>query len=464
MLLLLLFFGTKLNQKAPLGKIVLLVFSLFFYSYWELREQIGPPIYTILFTILVAINYAFSHFLSRYQTIERKYFWGLIFILLLNFTPLLIYKYGYFIYKLFVSLRFDSEPYQYRLAGRSLHHLILPLGISFITFQLSGQTIDHYRSKERPAKSLLDALLFIFFFPQLIAGPIMRAKNLIPQFNRPRFSYKMQNFREGAFFLVRGMLKKAIFADLLAHFVTPTFSTLQSHSLVFILLSCCLYGFQIYLDFSGYSDMAVGLANFFDIDLKINFKTPYLSKNPQEFWRRWHISLSEWFRDYVYIPLGGSQNSTAKITLCILLTFALSGFWHGAGWNFLIWGLYHGVGLVLYRAAVGLELTKKLPSVFKIGLNYLFVSTGWLFFRISDLGDLGQVFEQINLLAHEQSQMSSLITLFLIGSGLHLLEAWLPYRKFQRPPIWLQNSALSLSLLLLMIFNSGSSAFIYFKF
>src|SRR5690606_10709572 len=220
--------------------------------------------------------------------------------------------------------------------------IILPVGISFYTFQTLSYTIDVYRNKLEPTKSLVQFAAYVSFFPQLVAGPIERASNLLPQFQKPRV-FDSQFAMSGIYLIVWGLFKKVVVADNCAFFVNQIFDAPQGYSSMELFLGAILFGFQIYGDFSGYSDIAIGIGRLFGFSLMTNFSFPYFSRDIAEFWRRWHISLSTWFRDYLYIPLGGSRGSTWIRVRNVFVVFLVSGFWHGANWTFLVWGGIHAV-------------------------------------------------------------------------------------------------------------------------
>lgn len=284
-------------------------------------------------------------------------------------------------------------------AHRPTLDVILPVGISFYTFQAMSYTIDVYRRRIRPTTNLLDFAVFISLFPQLVAGPIMRAQSLLPQVQR-------EKRWDGAFFLTGlelmawGYFKKMFVADNLAPIVDHAFNTpVQHQTALQILLGLYAFAFQIYGDFSGYSDIARGAGRCLGFDLMVNFRCPYFATNPQEFWRRWHISLSTWLRDYLYISLGGSRGSEAKTYRNLCLTMLLGGLWHGAAWTFVLWGAFHGAILVIHRLYTkNLVPHRTTPAPFS-GLRYWLLVVaffhltcfGWLLFRAQDLHQVGQM-------------------------------------------------------------------------
>jgi alginate O-acetyltransferase complex protein AlgI len=260
-------------------------------------------------------------------------------------------------------------------------NIILPLGISFYTFETISYIVDVYRGRIKAARNLLDYALYIMFFPHLIAGPIVRPGDFLPQVGRrKRFSWPRLNV--GVQLFLVGLFKKAVLADHLSAAVDPVFKTPAAYETATLWLAVVGYAAQIFCDFSGYSDMAIGLAHLFGFKLHANFNMPYLAANITEFWRRWHISLSSWLRDYLYIPLGGNRGG-AKRTYCnLLLTMLLGGLWHGASWTFVFWGFFHGAALALHRAIPAPRwLAARAFRPLGVAATFLTVCVGWVFFR-----------------------------------------------------------------------------------
>lgn len=279
-------------------------------------------------------------------------------------------------------------------AHSSTLNLILPVGISFYTFQTMSYTIDVYRGKMEATKDPIAFFTFVAFFPQLVAGPIERASNLLPQFFKKReFQYQMGS--DGMKLILWGLFKKMVIADNCALVVNPIFDNYQMASGLELIMGAILFAFQIYGDFSGYSDIAIGVAMLFGFQLMTNFRTPYFSRDIAEFWRRWHISLSTWFRDYVYIPLGGSRVSKNKAIRNIFIVFLVSGFWHGANWTFIAWGGIHAalfipiflIGKNRSHLHEGDHFFPTIKEVFQIASTFIMVCVAWVFFRADTVGD-----------------------------------------------------------------------------
>lgn len=359
-------------SPGKLKNYTLLAFSILFYAW-------GGVTYTVVLLFSIILNYIF---VKRIQTSENKSKTWLSIGLTVNVLVLVIFKYlGFFIENLndLFSLVVDKE--------NSIPNvrIVLPLGISFFTFHQMSLLWDVYRNKTTPAVKFADTALYITFFPQLVAGPIVRYKDIIGQIRDRQES--LEFFNAGIQRFILGLFKKVIIANTCASIADSVMAEqLNSISSSAAWLGIVAYTLQIYFDFSGYSDMAIGLAKLFGFTIMENFNFPYISKSIKEFWRRWHISLSTWFRDYVYIPLGGNQKSQGRTYLNLILVFFLTGFWHGATWSFIVWGLFHGIFLIIER--LGLEkLLMKIPQVVSWSYTLLVVMIGWVFFRIEKLPD-----------------------------------------------------------------------------
>ena len=290
---------------------------------------------------------------------------------------LLYFKYAAFLYRSLAQLTgFDPTP-------PGLLSPLLPLAVSFVTFEKVTYVVDNYRGIGRPASSLLNYLTYVFLFPKLIAGPIVKYHDIEPYLDR--HTTGLEDFRVGLLRFALGLAKKVLIADNLSATVDAAFQA-QPNALTAAgaWLGVVCFSFQIYFDFSGYSDMAIGMARMMGFPLRENFNQPYLSKNFTEFWRRWHISLSSWIREYLYIPLGGNRVPQWRLYVNLVVCFALSGLWHGANWTFLIWGLYHGFFLAADRIGLA-RLTRALPDAINIGATFLLVSIGWVLFRSPDI-------------------------------------------------------------------------------
>ena len=321
-------------RRHSTQKNILLVASIIFYMWWN-------PAFILLILYSSVIDFFVARKLDRTEHPAARR--GLILIsLVTNLGLLAFFKYfGFFEQNMLYAFRaFGYKPNWVDL------HIVLPVGISFYTFQTLSYTIDVYRRQIRACQSFRDLSLFVMFFPQLVAGPIARASDFLPQLEKPA---KMNFDRESLFLFLRGLVKKALIADGVSAFADAIFRNPTGWSSGVIWLAALCFYVQIYCDFSGYSDMAIAIARMLGYRLTLNFDRPYFAPNPSNFWRRWHISLSSWLRDYLYIPLGGNRSGGWKATRNLMLTMLIGGFWHGASWNFILWGGLHGAALVVHR-------------------------------------------------------------------------------------------------------------------
>ncbi len=369
------FFLTPLRYRRYL----LLVASYFFYAAWR-----WP--YVVLLLGVTVLGWACALLIasSSRRALRTLY---LVVCVAGSLSVLAVYKYLDFS---LASLEFFSTWFGHSLALPRFD-LILPLGISFFTFQTIGYAVDVYRGQFPARRSLVDVALFVSFFPQLVAGPIMRADHLMTQLERPT-RFESRNFLEGMLLIVGGMIRKVIIADSLAPYVEAAYGNAEAYSGLTLLLATYAFAFQIYCDFGGYSDIARGTGKVLGYDVLVNFNRPYFSSSLTEFWHRWHISLSTWLRDYLYIPLGGSRCSRPRILLNLMITMVLGGLWHGANWTFVLWGTIHGAMLVAHRCSLWARgLTKPPKGASLIGRLVCILATfnvvclAWVFFRATDI-------------------------------------------------------------------------------
>jgi D-alanyl-lipoteichoic acid acyltransferase DltB (MBOAT superfamily) len=358
-------------------------------------------------------------------------------------------------------------------------HIILPVGISFYTFQTLSYTIDIYRNKLKPTNNFISFAAFVSFFPQLVAGPIERASNLLPQFFKKR-KFNSENAILGINQIIWGLFKKIVIADNCAQYANDIFSNYQEYSGTTLFLGAVYFAFQIYGDFSGYSDIAIGTARLFDFKLMSNFKYPYFSRDIAEFWRRWHISLSTWFRDYVYIPLGGSKGTLFNKLRNVFAIFLISGFWHGANWTFIVWGAINALFfiplLLLKKNRINTDTVAEnsfLPSIkelLKMIYTFLIVLFGWVFFRADSISDAFLYIQRIfttDFLLMERLKIARFSVEIIPLIIILLLFEWFS-RNEEFPLVTKKNSFVKVSLVILLIsmFGSFSSIqeFIYFQF
>ncbi len=344
----------------------------------------------------------------------------------------------------------------------SLLHVTLPLAISFFTFQQIAYLVDSYR-EETKEYDFLNYALFVTFFPQLIAGPIVHHSEMMPQFaSRSNLVKRYKNIATGLFVFSIGIFKKVIIADTFAVWATNGFDIAQSLNMIEAWATSLSYTFQLYFDFSGYTDMAIGAALLFNIKLPINFNSPYKALTIQEFWRRWHITLSRFLKEYLYIPLGGNRKGSLRTYTNLLTTFIIGGIWHGAGWGFVFWGFLHGVALVLNRLWQTLGL--KLPTVLAWFITFNFINITWVFFRAKEWGDAVKVLEGMffgSLGFHIESKT----LLWIALAFLVVLAFENSYELHKRFKLSYKNLLFTLVLLYLALEQLSSfSEFLYFNF
>ncbi|MFT6746043.1 MAG: alginate O-acetyltransferase complex protein AlgI [Glaciecola sp.] len=348
--------------------------SYLFYGWWDWR-------FLLLIILSSVVDFLVGKKIHQHENQKVRKRWLLV-SLTINLGLLGFFKYFNFFIDSFVdSFSFFGATFD----GFSLK-IILPVGISFYTFQTLSYTLDIYYKRLKPTKDIFAFFAFVSFFPQLVAGPIERAKKLLPQFSSIQ-SVNYNAIRSGLLLMMWGFFKKIVISDRLAIFVNNVYGDAHNADGITAAVAMLFFAFQLYLDFSAYSDIAIGAARTLGFDLSTNFKRPYLAKSFSDFWKRWHISLSEWFRDYVYIPLGGNQVSKFKVTRNILIVFLLSGLWHGASWNFVIWGGINAVFILLFDRFLSNKNNKILPRI----LISVFVFSTWslslVFFRAESFGE-----------------------------------------------------------------------------
>lgn len=365
---------------------ILLIASYVFYMYWNWKL-----VFLILFTTI--ISYFSAIFLNKYKEKPKIQKFILILGLLLCFGVLLFFKYFPFL----ADVYFDIVNI---LGGKKINgyfDIMLPVGISFYTFQTASYIIDVYKRKIEPEKHFGYYALFVTFFPQLVAGPIERPQDLLPQLKNKETSIKNINYSEAFRIILIGFFKKIAIADIIGIYVNNVYGNLNSATGFSVLLATLLFAVQILCDFSGYSDIAVGCAKLFGINLTENFDSPYSSKSIKEFWGKWHISLSRWLRDYIYFPLGGSRCKKVRWIVNVLIVFFISGLWHGANYTFIVWGLLHGIFQIVgvltcaFRnnvwKKIHIDPSGKFVTITRIICTFLLVDFCWIFFRATSIND-----------------------------------------------------------------------------
>ena len=383
--LLMLYFSFK---NINIRNILLLIFSLVFYAW-------GEPIYVFLMLISILITYLSGILIDKYK--DKKIISKIIFVIsiILLLSSLMFFKYANFL--------ITNVNFLFNINVKKIN-LSLPVGISFYTFQALSYIVDVFRGKTKVQKKLFNLSLYICLFPQLIAGPIVRYETIANDINNRVHS--LTKIELGAKRFIIGLSKKVLLANSMAAIADSIFVKDANYGTIILWIGAITYTLQIYYDFSGYSDMAIGLGKIFGFSFLENFDYPYISKTITEFWRRWHISLSSWFRDYVYIPLGGSRVSKLKHIRNILIVWLLTGLWHGASWNFILWGGYYGILLLLEKFLL-FDIMKKIPNFVKYFITLFFVIVSWVIFRVTDLNLLMLILK--NMFVYRKSDLLNFI-------------------------------------------------------
>jgi len=446
--------------------VLLLVSSYVFYAWWDWRF-LGLILFSSGFDYLIGRAMAVSETLPRRRALLAA-------SLIANLGLLGFFKYcNFFIASaadLLVAAGFEPNL-------RALE-IVLPVGISFYTFQTLSYTIDLYKREIEPETDPVAFFAFVAFFPQLVAGPIERARNLLGQFSRDRhFDSASAALACGQ--IVWGLFKKVVIADTLAGFVDAAYGN-PSAGGTELALATVFFAFQIYCDFSGYSDIAIGCARLFGIDLMRNFAYPYFSRDVGEFWRRWHISLSTWFRDYVFIPLGGSRVGPWRLLRNALATFVLSGFWHGANLTFIAWGFLHAMYYVVSTRLVKKRASTELPggagrlpsprTALQMAITFALVVFAWIFFRADSLGHAGSVIAAIatdtdwlGLAGYGKVKPKILIVVLLVLEWLHRGHSH-PFEALRTRPVLAHSFAYALILAIVLLGGEANAPFVYFQF
>ncbi|MDT0557354.1 MBOAT family O-acyltransferase [Ichthyenterobacterium sp. W332] len=453
-----------IHKSLQYQNLFLVISSYVFYAWWDYRFLALIVLSTLVdFIVAKKINS------QSQKSVAKKW---LLLSVAVNLGLLGFFKYCNFFIESWVDaweiLGVDMQA--------STLNIILPVGISFYTFQTLSYTIDVYRKKIEPVSDVVQFAAFVSFFPQLVAGPIERAKNLLPQFGVSRV-FNTKFALSGFYLIIWGLFKKVVVADNCAFFVNQIFENPELYSSVELLLGSILFAFQIYGDFSGYSDIAIGVARLFGFSLMVNFSFPYFSRDIAEFWRRWHISLSTWFRDYVYIPLGGSRGQKFNQFRNVMLVFLISGFWHGANWTFIVWGAIHALlFLPLMFTDTNRKYTKttkmvvyNIPSIL---MTFILVCLAWVFFRADSMSIatnyLVQMFSFIDFsydvfIKNSKSFLFSIICIIsiLIMLGFELVSVQNNQKEVRLKPY---TAIFVILLITFMGVFKNPSNFIYFQF
>jgi alginate O-acetyltransferase complex protein AlgI len=459
--------GVVLLRTHTLQLALILVASWVFYASWN------PSFLTLLLYCTVN-DYLLGIAIGTASSPRRRRLWLLV-SLITNLGVLAVFKYANF----FVDTLNDATRGLGEGPLLGAIDVTLPVGISFYTFHSMGYNIDVYRGRTPPERSFLRFGIYVAFFPQLVAGPILRATQFLPQLSR-RISLDAAGLRSGAHLFLVGLVKKVVVADNVAPLVDHVFGAPRGLPSLAIWIATAAFAVQIYCDFSGYTDMARGVSRMLGYEIPENFRFPYFASSITDFWRRWHISLSSWLRDYLYIPLGGNRRGTGATYRNLLLTMGLGGLWHGASWNFVLWGLYQGIWLALERAlGIGEAPAAGAPRVLRL-LRWAFclylVLVGWIFFRVTDAGDLAYCLRKFVMFDGNLALADLgiglvnpfLIVLVMLGFGVaHLvslrvggLASWLDGRgHVARTAIYLASIVT-----VILFWPPEESAFIYFQF
>ncbi len=456
-------------KKITLRNVLILGASYLFYGWWDWRF-----LFLIVFSSFV--DFFVGHALGNSEKPKRRKLL-LLLSLVSNLGLLMYFKYANFF--------IDSFVQSFKFFGGEINsvtlNIILPVGISFYTFQTLSYTIDIYYKKIHPTRNILAFFSFVAFFPQLVAGPIERAKHLLPQFFVVhKFNYKYA--RSGVLLMAFGLFKKMVIADRLGILVNQVYNDPESYGGGALVIATIGFAFQIYCDFSGYSDIAIGASRTLGFDLMKNFDSPYFSKSITEFWRRWHISLSTWFRDYVYIPLGGSRKKEFRVYLNLFIVFLVSGLWHGAAVTFIIWGAIHGLVIVLEKAFAnyGFKVSRKgvVKGLIFMPLTFVIATFAWIFFRANSMADAmyvaSGVFDfsksnpifELGLAKHEFYAACAAVGLLLIFDAIH--KKYGAIKLLDKVPMVLRQLFYVIIIFAILIFGiygeDGVSEFIYFQF
>ncbi|MCS6894608.1 MAG: MBOAT family protein [Bacteroidia bacterium] len=449
------FYGVAMQlHRRRWGLLWLLVFSVFFYY-----KSAGG--FVIIFLGLLVLEYLLVLWMKSSRKPSQLAFWSAI-IIPLGFL-------GYYKYTLFFIQNWNY------LTGSRIEapDIFLPAGISFYTFQMISYVVDVRRNRISPS-SFWDYALYIAYFPQLVAGPIVRAEHFLPQLSNPLID--SEQIGRGFWLVLQGLVKKVAFADYIAQYNDLIFANPKGYSGLENLFAIYGYALQIFYDFSGYSDVAIGIGRMMGFDLGVNFAKPYLSTSITEFWRRWHISLSSWLRDYLYIPLGGNRRGVVRTYVNLFLTMLIGGLWHGASWRFVVWGGVHGLALAVHRAIYGKDIPPRSVGRRLMGwfLTFHLVCALWVFFRASDFSKAVAVLSQVSTdtqISHLLpliERRSLLVGLVLLGYILHTVPMiWVERveKLFARSPFWVKVTAfIGVIQLILEMRQTYVQPFIYFQF
>lgn len=457
-------FWTKLKKESTIRYIYLIVSSFIFYGWWDWRF-----LFLIIFSGFIDFFSAKLIFSNREKPKKVKLF--LIFSLIANLGILSIFKYSIFfaeqienlleIISISVNLKEQIPPFAY----------ILPVGISFYTFQSMSYTIDVYRAKLKPTNNVLHFFSYLVMFPQLVAGPIVRAKDFLEQLKQNKKISSIE-FWNGLKLIIIGYFQKTVLADNLGILVDKAFAGVDNGQGLYWWVVIICFAFQIYFDFSGYSQIARGLAKLMGYHFKMNFNHPYLSVSLKGFWGRWHISLSTWFRDYIYIPLGGAKKGKIRSHINLWITMLLSGLWHGASMNFILWGAYHSIILSMEKLfkIPNIRSEYKVIILLKWGATMIQILIGWVFFRSTSIEQMLIIFKQMFQVNFNYdffySNVDTMVFLIIaiIIEGIYYLRRYTSLFKNFKINYYLESVQYSFLILAIVFFRGPEKEFIYFQF
>ena len=437
------------------------------------------PVYIVILGFTIIVDYFAGIYIEKSQGRRRK--WFLVASLIANIGVLAVFKYYNFLNEN-LSVLLHGAGYENPIPYLSI---LLPIGLSFHTFQAMSYTIEVYRGNQKSERNFGIYALYVMFYPQLVAGPIERPQNLLHQFYE-KHSFDYNRVTSGLKLMAWGLFKKMVIADRLASVTDTIYNNPQPHDSIPIIIATIFFAFQIYCDFSGYSDIAIGSAQVMGFKLMRNFNRPYLSKSISEFWGRWHISLSTWFKDYLYIPLGGNRVAVPRWYLNLFIVFLVSGLWHGANWTFIIWGGLHGFYLVFalitekfrrrVNEAVGLTKHPKVLSVLQIITTFILADFAWIFFRANNVSDAFYIVRKITVdfswkttnwnLGLAPVDLALVVITIIFMEWIHILQNKISIRQTisQKPLVWrwVIYCGWVAAIILLGVFEDRN--FIYFQF
>lgn len=461
------------RQKVRLQNLLLLVASYFFYGLWDWR---------FLFLILAStiVDFFVGIYIARNNENPKNAKFWLYVSILFNLSLLGFFKYYNFFVESFTDM---FQLFGYTIKSVWTLKIILPVGISFYTFQTMSYSLDIYYKRISPTRNFLNFAAFVSFFPQLVAGPIERASNLLKQIEKKR-SFNYDQIVSGLKLILWGLFKKMVIADSLAPIVDDIFANYPEYSSATLILGVTLFSFQVYGDFSGYSDIAIGTAKLFGIELMSNFKFPNFSRNVAEYWQRWHVSLSTWFRHYIYIPLGGSRVNKLISIRNIAIVFLVSGFWHGANWTFIFWGAFHAVAFIpvfllgrnsIYKNSVVAQnsILPSIKEVFQVFITFVIVTFSRIFFRSESITDafkyIKQIFTNFSYEVYAHPMGYRMIDYYILLAVFVVYEYII--RKDERNPFKFKSRTVRFLIYTLLIFimllfydDGVDRSFIYFQF